>query len=161
MISDNIFHDSSHDNLKSSFITCCIQWSFAFELWNYCSVLWNFDLEHHIISYYIMLVILYIPTSQSGCKVGALFNVIHLVHSTLERWHVPSYSQNTLKNRENPAWSRFALNLLTIALAKPCYTRANLHPPIKPLTSIRHSQRDECWDICRTRAKTGLCSQAP
>jgi len=103
MISDNIFHDSSHDNLKSSFITCCIQWSFAFELWNYCSVLWNFDLEHHIISYYIMLVILYIPTSPAGCKVGALFNVIHLVHSTLERRHVPSYSQNTLKNRKNPA----------------------------------------------------------
>nr|DAY31706.1 MAG TPA: hypothetical protein [Caudoviricetes sp.] len=31
------------------------------------------------------------------------------------------------------------LNLLTIATAKTCYTRANLHPPIKPVISIRHS----------------------
>nr|DAX40011.1 MAG TPA: hypothetical protein [Caudoviricetes sp.] len=46
-----------------------------------------------------------------------------------------------LKKHAELSYSRRILNLLTIALANHCYTKANLHPPIKPLTSILHSQR--------------------
>ena len=63
------------------------------------------------------------------------------MHSTLKRRHVPSYRKITLKNHAELSYSRHSLNLLTIAPANPCYTRANLHPPNQPLTSKQHSQR--------------------
>lgn len=57
---------------------------------------------------YILLDILHykkLPIFDAvACEqVVCTFYRYHPVHSTLERRHVPSYSQNTPKNRENPA----------------------------------------------------------
>lgn len=53
------------------------------------------------------------------------------------------YSKITFKTSSTePSYSHRILNLLTIALANPCYIRAKLHPPNQPLTPSRHSRRD-------------------